>query len=170
MYTTSSPYTCPCLLCNATDHALTECRAVMPREDKVTRLREGRACFRFGRRNHVARECRNSRYVTCDTCQGRHITVLCDIWRNHIDTAMASRPQSRNLESNSLPTNQRTLTTSVPTSETKGSSVLLQTTRAWALGQKRGSILVRLLLNTGSQRSFITSKLSDSLQCLHYSL
>lgn len=161
-YTRSQP------IIKSTSHRRSHARYIntvyvaMSREDKVTRLRERRACFRCGRGNHVARECRKSRYVTFDMCQGRHNRVLCDLWRNHIDTAMASRPQSRNLEFNGLPTNQRTLTTSVPTSEPRGSSVLLQTTKAWASKQKIGGIHVRLLLNIGSQRKFIASELSNS--------
>lgn len=165
MPATSISYTWSWLLFSATGHALCECHALMSREDKRTRLQEGRYCIGCVRRKHVTSEFCTSRYITCDAYQKRPVALHLDLLRSRIYAPVTSRPQSCKVESDGEHTNQCTFTMSVRTSERSGPSVLLQTTSAWASGQKRCSILVRLLLGTERERSFITCELSNSLRC-----
>lgn len=153
---TNSPW--PCAFCFTTDHALPECHTTLSREDKLTRLHNARCCFKCGKRNHTATAYCSARHLTCGTCGGRHMSIPCNLWRRHTQEALRSD------STNEQPHNNQRTFTSVPTSDTGRSSVLLQTTKAWAPGQQKGSVLVRILLDTGSQQSFITSEVPESLR------
>ncbi|XP_077551846.1 uncharacterized protein LOC144166061 [Haemaphysalis longicornis] len=82
-----------CPLCDSRGHKVADCRVNLSAAEKRTRLRNARCCFRCGRRNHVARQCRGSRNLTCSTCNGRHLTVLCDVLRPADHTTPRSTPQ-----------------------------------------------------------------------------
>ncbi|KAG0426150.1 hypothetical protein HPB47_026726 [Ixodes persulcatus] len=155
------PGSCP--LCTGIGHQLQDCNTNISSDTKRNRLRAARCCFRCGKVNHVARNCRTSTRLVCGTCSGRHITILCDIWSFPQDESRPSFTgvsESRTDENRSLPNN----VTTAPTTSTGVSSVLLQTAKAWATGTT-DSALVRVLLDTGSQRTFIKRESSERLRC-----
>ncbi|KAG0413119.1 hypothetical protein HPB47_009728 [Ixodes persulcatus] len=155
------PGSCP--LCTGIGHQLQDCNTNISSDTKRNRLRSARCCYRCGKVNHVARNCRTSTRLVCGTCSGRHITILCDIWRFPQDESRPSFTgvsESRTDENRGLPNN----VTTAPTTSTGVSSVLLQTAKAWATGTT-DSALVRVLLDTGSQRTFIKRESSERLRC-----
>ncbi|KAG0443974.1 hypothetical protein HPB47_014325 [Ixodes persulcatus] len=161
---TSSVATEPgsCTLCTGIGHQLQDCNTNMSSETKQNRLRAAMCCFRCGKVNHIARNCRTSTQLVCGTCSGRHITILCDIWRVPQDESRPSFTgvsELRTDENRGLPNNA----TTAPTTSTGVSSVLLQTAKAWATGTT-DSALVRVLLDTGSQRTFIKREVSERLR------
>ncbi|KAH9380500.1 hypothetical protein HPB48_013949 [Haemaphysalis longicornis] len=78
---TESPATPACPLCDSRGHKVADCRVSQSVAEKTVRLRNARCCFRCGRRNHVALQCRASCNLTCCTGNGRHLTVVCDMLR-----------------------------------------------------------------------------------------
>ncbi|KAG0419656.1 hypothetical protein HPB47_003959 [Ixodes persulcatus] len=155
------PGSCP--LCTGIGPQLQDCNINISSDTKRNRLGAARCCFRCGKVNHVARNCRTSTRLVCGTCNGRHITILCDIWRFPQDESRPSFTgvsESRTDEYRGLPNN----VTTAPTTSTGVSSVLLQTAKAWATGTT-DSALVRVLPDTGSQRTFIKRESSERLRC-----
>ncbi|KAG0422066.1 hypothetical protein HPB47_002089 [Ixodes persulcatus] len=158
---TPEPGSCP--LCTGIGHQLQDCNTNISSDTKRNRLRAARCCFRCGKVNHVARNCRTSTRLVCGTCSGRHITILCDIWcfpQDESRPSFTGVSESRTDENRGIPNN----VTTAPTTSTGVSSVLLQTTKAWATGTT-DSALVRVLLDTGSQRTFIKRESSERLRC-----
>ncbi|XP_064468683.1 uncharacterized protein LOC135382942 [Ornithodoros turicata] len=170
--TSSPPRSCP--LCNSTAHGITECQATLPPSEKRRLLAANRCCFKCGKRNHLARECRSSRSLTCMTCRGHHLSLLHDI--------QPSRPDRSPAAVNAVHTPDPGSQIQIPNREHRDSSsasnspvttaaclrrtqfVLLQTARAFAIGNT-GTSLVRVLFDTGSHRSYIRQDVATQLQC-----
>ncbi|XP_077534550.1 uncharacterized protein LOC144146477 [Haemaphysalis longicornis] len=151
-----------CCLCDSQGHKAKECRSVLTVEEKRRRLSKNRCCFRCARQGHMARSCRSSTTLKCDTCSGPHITVLCDIWERSGTTSTTAARRDGDTDCEQLPQRDRNVTTA-PASSTCSSSVLLQTATVWASGDCGRPVLVRLLLDTGSQRTFVSSDLCRQL-------
>ncbi|KAL1475932.1 hypothetical protein MTO96_036919 [Rhipicephalus appendiculatus] len=97
--------------------------------------------------------------LSADRCSARHISALCEIWgQRGTDSAQLTAAEPREAA-----TQREKRVTTAPASSTRSSSVLLQTATVWASGN-RGRVPVRLLLNTGSQRTFIREDLSQQLR------
>ncbi|KAL1472155.1 hypothetical protein MTO96_039502 [Rhipicephalus appendiculatus] len=132
-----------CAFCDAKNHTTHECQAQMSLDEKKRRLTAAGRCFRCGIKGHMSKQCRNKR-LSCKHCGRRHLSQMCDpSWRQPENTA-AELHSSAEQKSRNVPT------------------VLLQTAQVWAEG--RGRALTRLLFDGGSQRSFVTKKLSHELQ------
>ncbi|XP_037508931.1 uncharacterized protein LOC119385594 [Rhipicephalus sanguineus] len=132
----SRPAQTICPLCGISDHLTRDCRAALSAEEKHQRLSSNSCCFRTP------------------------FSALCDIWgRRGSDS-----PQPTGAENREAATQREKHVTTAPASSTRSSSVLLQTATVWASGT-RGCVPVRLLLDTGSQRTFIRKDLSQQL-CL----
>lgn len=116
--------------------------------EKKAILTENRACFRCTRPNHTARICRAR--VSCKQCKGRHATSVC-----------RTGTQENQVQ---VQTQQTKATTSTmhATGNIQHHSVLLQTAIAWIEGQTSGRHC-RLLLDSGSQRSFIEAGLAKEI-------
>ncbi|XP_037521388.1 uncharacterized protein LOC119398627 [Rhipicephalus sanguineus] len=149
----------PCVLCDSRGHGLAECTVDLYADEKRARLLNARCCYKCRMRNHVARFCRVSLNLTCNKCQRRHLTVLCELSRA-VNTTAAPTPTVPGGSSGST---SPTVTTA-STSATEAKSVLLQTGRVWAESGPR-ELLVRVMLDSGSQRSFIRTDVSKRLQC-----
>ncbi|XP_077564559.1 uncharacterized protein LOC144180026 [Haemaphysalis longicornis] len=152
-----------CELCNARDHDIAYCRAPMSPEEKQKRLQASKCCFRCGKGNHLAKHCRSANSLVCGLCSRRHLTTLCDIQR----PAGRFEPPSRRPDpspSDRATSGTANAVTSASTSAAGLTPVLLQTGRAWGIGTSR-QMLVRFLLDSGSQRTFIRRDVSRALDC-----
>ncbi|KAL1466543.1 hypothetical protein MTO96_026581 [Rhipicephalus appendiculatus] len=145
-----------CVLCGHRDHSVKDCQTTMTADEIRGRLIERNCCFKCAREGHAARQCRNAAWLKCKHCAKRHLTVLCEIWK----------PQNRAIatSSDTTKTDSVSVTTSAPASSSTPPSpaVLMQTATVWASG-RHDSVLVRILLDTGSQRTFVRRDLSTSL-------
>ncbi|KAH7950023.1 hypothetical protein HPB49_018693 [Dermacentor silvarum] len=74
-----SPYTRPCLLCNASDNTTQECSKSCTSGEERRKLQARRRCFRCAKCNHVASECRSARNFQCAHCAGQQFTSLCNV-------------------------------------------------------------------------------------------
>ncbi|KAL1436396.1 hypothetical protein MTO96_049756 [Rhipicephalus appendiculatus] len=145
-----------CVLCGHRDHSVKDCQTPLTADEIRGRLKERNCCFKCAREAHVARQCRNAAWLRCKHCARRHLTALCEIWKpeNH---AIAT-------SSDTTKTDSVSVITSAPASSYTPPSpaVLMQTATVWASG-RHDSVLVRILLDTGSQRTFVRRDLSTSL-------
>ena len=100
------------------------------------------------------KECRNPK--TCRHCSQQHhqsVCLLCDQER---------RDQEKSAQKEATPPEIKTTTTSVH-SKSRG-TVLLETMQAMAVNnQNSANTNVRILLDTGSQRSYVTNRLKTKL-------
>ncbi|XP_075743772.1 uncharacterized protein LOC142802692 [Rhipicephalus microplus] len=151
-----------CLFCSSGCHESGDCDAEMSAADKREMLKRENRCFRCTVKGHTSRECRKAKWLRCANCSGKHLTAMCDPdfreYRGSGEQNASSPPA----------TGQATVLKSSLGSEEKfmcmeGHRFLLQTARAWTVGPHK-STLVRLLLDGGSQRTFIHRKLSERLQ------
>ena len=162
-----------CCYCQQT-HSADNCTVVSQVEDRKQILRKSGRCFVCLRRGHISRECRSR--SMCSNCNGRHHTSVC---------SNASSTRSR--DSTTLPvaspvagTKSRpptTLNPDIPIYEvlTSNSSstlyvgadktTLLQTARAVLYNPNRPDSIVRVraILDTGSQRSYVTDGVKQAL-------
>ncbi|XP_064461559.1 uncharacterized protein LOC135371435 [Ornithodoros turicata] len=144
---TSSP-PAPCVLCRDTGHSVAACPAPTAPEDKRRRLLAARRCFRCAKRYHHARQYRSSASLTCGKCNGQHLTSLCDIQpspRSNVSAVGIAEAISQDVQS---------MATSA-----QGIVTYLQTAVAEASGPA-GTLWVRVLLDNGSQRTFVTEDLT----------
>ncbi|XP_073941069.1 uncharacterized protein [Choristoneura fumiferana] len=134
----------PCLFCNMNNHHSADCRKFDTIEARKKKL-VGR-CFKCLRNNHQAEQCK--RDVTCFRCGGGHLQLLCT-------KAKGERPQYTSnplVDSKCYVTNINNVT-------------YLQTAVIQAKNPNKDyKRTCRLILDSGSQRSYITAKKSSILQ------
>ncbi|XP_037503466.1 uncharacterized protein LOC119378375 [Rhipicephalus sanguineus] len=153
-----------CALCSSCQHTIADCNVQLSAEEKRARLRTARCCYRCGLQNHMARFCRRARSIICSKCNRRHLTILCELFtpaaptRANATTVNQDEPRIAGRGTNTPSV------TSAPSALSGINAVLLQTGRVWIEcgSQKR---LVRILLDSGSQRTFIRADVSKDLRC-----
>lgn len=144
-----------CLFCNQRNHMTEDCCRSFTMEEKKAALLGSRACFRCTRPNHTARVCRSN--VKCKKCKGRNATSMCR-------TKLRDKTE-RN--ASAVPQKQATSTACTMHAvdreeQDENTGVLLQTAVAW-FGGVTGGDYARLLLDSGSQRSFISTRLAEKI-------
>ncbi|XP_065918882.1 uncharacterized protein [Dysidea avara] len=129
---------------------------------KDTLRREGR-CFVCLSVGHKVSQCTSSR--RCRHCNRRHHQAICDTQPNqHSQDSQSPQPMVPpigNTVDEPIQTSQNVATTSNATRSKV--DVLLQTAKAWAHGDNGQRIPVRVMLDGGSQRSYITNDLKTKL-------
>ena len=151
----------PCCYCQGA-HLPEECGKVIAVESRRESLRKGGRCFVCLRRGHRIRECRAS--VRCSHCNGRHHRSLCHRRNDTLSegsSAVAPNNTISNLDPHApvFPAG-----TSVNLSNID-KPVLLQTALAKLFNpcDPQYHLVVRVLFDTGSQRSYITNRVKDEL-------
>ncbi|XP_028404089.1 uncharacterized protein LOC114526762 [Dendronephthya gigantea] len=136
-----------------------DCKKVKTLENRKQIIRKYSRCFKCLNKGHIARNC--SIRVKCSACKKEHHTALCDAENNPEGLEVEGE------EGNLSPTNGTgTIATLVVSPKNKvksGCSVALQTAQAMLVGQKTAR--VRVLFDSGSQRSFVTTKRARELGC-----
>ena len=150
----SSNFKITCTYCKNT-HASANCNIITDLKERKNVLRKQERCFLCLKRGHIAKFCDQSS-VKCRHCSSRHHhSSLCSqIERNSTDTGDQRQVNST----------IKSTTTSFIDSNT---SVLLQTARVLVANPENPEhkIHARLIFNTGSQRSYVSTNLRDKLQC-----
>lgn len=146
----------PCVYCNGTHHP-SECVAYDTAEKRSARIKQKMLCFNcFG--NHKVTDCR-SKY-SCRKCKRRHHTTLCDCTENkeHSTTtkaAVIAVNGEEQLPTTALYTTQDRLTSS-------RTDVLLKTAVS-TVSYGKHATEANILLDEGSQKSFVTEDLAQRL-------
>ena len=136
-----------CPYCNG-EHYPSLCTSVKEVNDRWAILIRGGRCFNCLRPHHRAKDCNS--HKKCRHCHKKHHQSICD----QVHPPDSVKPPE-------------VLETINNTSNVARSSglVLLQTARAMASGKESGaSVNIRILFDTGSQRSYVTEALCRRLR------
>ena len=142
-----------CCYCRES-HFPSACKSVTDVETRKQVLRREGRCYVCLKRNHLSRDCRSN--IRCSQCNGRHHVSLCQRaqGQKNVSTSDRGTDSERNPSERQLPSTQMYVGTKTP--------VLLQTATAPAYG-KSTTIQARIILDSGSQRSYTTNQLKDEL-------
>ena len=132
-------------------HQHEECRRIQDVEERKKLLIKFGRCFRCLRKGHLAKDCSN-RKVVCKYCSGKYHSALC----------IASQGNVEMLETQRVPGNVEPVGIGNSMHVGTGNSVALQTTKAQIVG--KGSLRVRVLFDTASHKSFVTSQVVKSFK------
>ena len=148
-----------CCYCQKS-HSPMECTAVTDANSRKQMLRANGRCYNCLRKGHIGRSCRSS--SKCQRCNGRHHTSICETKTVEQTPNTQREPQVK--LNPTAPSYQPVPTTNNLCSD-KGEAVLLQTARAVVHNPSNPevSIGVRLLFDSGSQRSYITEQAKAQL-------
>lgn len=135
-----------CLLSN--EHCSTSCSVVRDTAQRRSILERDKRCFNCLRFDHDVKDCTNPKKYR--HWQQRHHQSICSM----LDQG---KPKSKEVSA------EETKTTTTVSNKAKG-TVLLQTAKAMVVNDVNSKIAhVRILLDTGSQRTYITSRLKSRL-------
>ena len=154
---TSSPL---CAFCDQ-PHYSTHCRVVTDHQKRKQLLLKGGRCFICLKKGHLSRDSQSSR--GCYNCGGRHHSSICKSQRsgprNAQNTTPTSTEQPQNVRPQTQPQQHQTQSAPVLSMYVDVKTpVLLQTARASVFQPNRPSLttIVRIILDSGSQRSYVT--------------
>ncbi|CAB4039577.1 G2 M phase-specific E3 ubiquitin- ligase, partial [Paramuricea clavata] len=156
-------------------HPSNSCSTVTDRNERKEILKRSGRCYICLRKNHVARECKSK--IKCFKCDKRHHISICpsnskvkpnppEQEASHQPTPSEEHPRMQ--PQGHQPTNQtreQPQNTHVNMFVDAQSSILLQTARDFIYNPKDPSktLQARLIFDSGSQRSYITSTIRDKL-------
>ena len=156
-----------CTYCRK-DHASNPCKNVTSIAARKEILKRAGQCFVCLKRNHISKNC--SSRMKCLKCGRQHHISICTSDTNNEVKSL----HTPNVEgSASLPQSQ---TSCSPPRESSGrptvlyvnasTPILLQTAKAaiYRPGQPNEKFLARLILDSGSQRSYVTTTVKDKLR------
>ena len=150
-----------CVYCDQT-HLPSQCRNVADvKARKQILLRSGR-CFVCLKKGHVSKNCRSS--AKCFNCQKRHhISICVPEPLSATKPNRLSQPQNVPVTSGSNSSNRAS--SSIAMYISTKTPVLLQTARTTVCGPSASTAMenVRMILDGGSQRSYITGQLREQL-------
>ena len=169
--------TVPCCYCNQF-HTPTNCDTVIEVEARKQLLRKSGRCFSCLKRGHLGRNCRSPN--RCRTCGGSHHTSICHkLAATHHRTSPLQMPVTNTKTLLTVSSNQITaastldpsapIFSSPPTSTSlyvdSSKAILLQTALVEVFNPCDPSLMLKLrvIMNSGSQRSYLTQCVKDSL-------
>ena len=143
--TTTSDMSPKCVYCSQ-PHEPAKCEVVTSTDKRKAVLKKDGLCYVCLKKNHISRNCRSR--LRCAKCQKRHHTSICNGDATPGLAATPNKPAST--------------TVSMVGGETSG--VLLQTAKAQVSARDQDEpCAVRLMLDGGSQQSYITKDLQSQL-------
>lgn len=135
-----------CVLWGNKDNSVDVCPCELTLDEKKEKLRKLRCCFRCGKQFHRANECRSWKRLCCAIRKRRQITSMCD-----------PRFKREKTEKHT------TVSSSSSSTDSLKYTVLLETAQVWAQGAGSRP-LVGMVIDGGSQRSFVTEEISRKLK------
>ncbi|XP_046841149.1 uncharacterized protein LOC124435254 [Xenia sp. Carnegie-2017] len=127
------------------EHKHEECTKVTGRQERMQLLRKFKRCFICLNKGHVAKDCRAR--IKCSVCGEGHHVSICDKSNNNQKDERNSREESGQVSVANVHVSTR-------------SRVALQTAQGVLIG--KGKTRVRVLFDSGSQKSFVTC---DAKRC-----
>ena len=151
-----------CVYCGQ-PHASDACQTVRTPQERKQVLRANGRCFVCLRRNHISRNCRSSR--RCSKCNGRHHVSTCSVSTTGTipmagATSTAGPPHPTTESPRVSTTSSMCVCSSTP--------ILLQTAKATVSDATQPEpatpVEARVILDTGSQRSYVTTRVCEALR------
>ena len=162
-----------CCFCQR-EHSSQDCLTVSGVESRREILRRNGRCYICLGRGHISRNCRSR--IKCHNCKGRHHVALCsnkskpDTGTSKIkDGSNQSSGASESVSENVGGLNPGATTYNPPSTRTlwtySDKHVLLQTAQAIVFNPDCPSkkLRVRIVMDTGSQKSYVTDRVSERL-------
>ena len=157
-----------CCYCHQ-PHYSNSCEKVRSLEERKVALRKSGRCFVCLRRGHISRQCRSN--AKCGNCHGRHHISIC---HRSVPTISASKGDTGGEQQPHSTTQPASMNPAAPTFRPPASltlwtcanqAVLLQTAQAVVFNpdNPQRSKRVRIILDLGSQRSYVTEELRREL-------
>ena len=156
------------------DHSLVSCLIVTDVAQRKHILKKAERCFVCLKRHYLSRNCRSP--INCTRCNGCHHTSICKQGQVNTPSPGSSSPRNQGLlhpqnHKGSYPPNQDPLSSPKPPTTTQlycvstSVPVLLQTVKAYVYkpNEPGHGITIRLMLDGGSQRSYITLRVKQAL-------
>lgn len=140
-----------CTFCDKKNHESKDChfaRNLKPNERNEILARK-KSCFRCLRPGHFAKQCRSK--IFCEICHKRHYKIMCP------------EKESRKREENAEITDGAKSQFNSLANPTCSPKVLLQTLIVHLRG-KENDLAVRALIDTGSQRSYISKEVARRMK------
>ncbi|UYV64985.1 hypothetical protein LAZ67_3002655 [Cordylochernes scorpioides] len=140
-----------CVFCDMTGQKSRNCGRAkrMTLEQRRQRATRARVCFRCLGRRHMARDCRSE--FKCFACKGRHVELMCSRGRGEVHEKKTEVKEDNLVSPSTSMANQ-----------TCSSEVLMMIASA-RVASPRGQRIVRILFDSGSQRSYIRRALIGQL-------
>lgn len=149
-----------CVYCGECHYSASCAKFKTSQERKGILLRSGR-CFNCLKTNHKSRDCGSTR--TCRHCNRKHHQSICE------RVYPAGSNPGNNTETSDKGSNSEAISSTNTSSVTKSQrTILLQTAHALAFAEPSSpAVWVRILLDSGSQLSYITERLQHQLSLKH---
>ena len=153
---TTSVRSTNCVFCESKEHLPENC--LLSIEERKNALKKRGICFKCFRPRHLAKNC--WRNTTCTLCtQNTHNTLLCE--------KQNTLPKSKNSQTNNEDSINNVNSTTVSTCSTNNinssTSIFLQTCTA-VVNSNIKNKLIRILIDGGSHRTFISERLANELK------
>lgn len=160
-----------CSLCHSTHQHLFQCTVFqkLNQTERFKFIKDSKMCVNCLSHQHTTSKCQSK--IGCKKCNGRHHTMLHFEQKPHFETAAmvsapvppvaAPAPSSsaiRPVEVPSAAPERVALCTHSAVQETKRTTEVLATAKVVVVNQKGRDVVVRCLLDPGSQKNYITSR------------
>ena len=161
--------TISCTYCQG-PHTSNSCKTVSNVTARKDILRKGGRCFLCLKKNHLCRDC-NSK-TQCFKCRGRHHISICTKDSNERKSENPANVQKGAQQDQGLQAQQKTGSENNPLKQqtnlfvSSKTPVLLQTAQATITQGDHATVnsaKVRVILDSGSQRSYITNRVRNQL-------
>ncbi|UYV67775.1 hypothetical protein LAZ67_5001970, partial [Cordylochernes scorpioides] len=151
----------PCLFCDKDNHLSQNCfkAAKMLESDRLKRVQDAKVCFKCLRKNHLKKDCRS--FVRCKRCQGPHFEIMCR-GTSHSQENLNWRSDNRSHNSLAEQNEGNSEPVTAMANQVCTNNISLMTLIVKIKGPKR-SKMVRVLLDSGSQKSYIRRSLAKEL-------
>ncbi|UYV82292.1 hypothetical protein LAZ67_21001624 [Cordylochernes scorpioides] len=148
-----------CIFCDGMGHENWICFKIgrMTREEQLKKMSDAGVCFKCLKGNHLGRHCR--RKIIFQNCGGPHYLIFCRGNNSRRDSFSENGGSSKERKNNSSVQNQKF---TVLLTQSCASEVLLMPVRAKICSSETSKI-INVLLDSGSQYSFIKESLAEEL-------
>ncbi len=151
-----------CVYCGQ-GHMSNSCAAVVDVATRKEILRRAGRCYTCLRKHHLSKDCRSN--LTCKKCRGRHHVTICTrrTGQTSIVPAPPASAQGSSNETSSVDINVPRSTSSLYAGTR--TPILLQTAQLQLFNPNSGRprAVARAIMDSGSQRSYITCSLRNEL-------
>lgn len=139
-------------------HASARCWSVrkLPIREREQKIKDAGLCFRCLGSGHIARLCSDK----CSRCQGSHHSICCRNADKHVSEVVNNVPKQSNEKTDIVSSESHVGVAGSTRSSIK--RVVSQLARVKLLGPK-GSVQATVLLDSGSDRTYVSSKLVHRL-------
>jgi hypothetical protein len=153
-----------CVFCNK-PHESKDCFSApkLALEEKKKKLSEKKACYACLMPGHSAKMCRAK--LQCPICQRKHVVTMCpDLIKSKKQSTANKESKQKEADAKSQPSNSDSESAHEASLTNLDTGPVLLQTLIVKLHNENKNVAVRAMIDTGSQRSYVTSKAAQALQ------